>query len=130
MGCTILLTLNRGPEILPIQCKTSGNTGPGGCRRGMKRTEPCVSTTYGCTAMTANKLLVLVPHFVSVCLFTASEDHFQVLDIIIRSIKIKIICRREWILMNYPKAMLLLKGHMNIFNSAYDTDLEGNVAPQ
>jgi hypothetical protein len=80
--------------------------------------------------MTANKLLVLVPHFVSVCLFTASEDHFQVLDIIIRSIKIKIICRREWILMNYPKAMLLLKGHMNIFNSAYDTDLEGNVAPQ
>jgi hypothetical protein len=124
MVCTILLTLNRGAEIRPIQCKTSGNTGTGGCRRGMTRTEPCKSTTYGCTVMTANKL---VSHFVSVCLFTASVDHFQVLDTILRCIKVKIICRREWILMTYSRTMLLFTEHMNIINSAYDTDLEGNV---
>ena len=107
MGCTILLTLNRGAELRPIQCKTSGNTETGGCLRGMKRTEPCESTTYGFTAMTANKLHVLVPHFVSVCLFTASVDHFRFLVTIIKSIKVKITCRREWILMTYSKAMLL-----------------------
>ena len=130
MGCTILLTLNRGAELRPIQCKTSGNTGTGGCLRGTKRTEPCESTTYGCTAMTANKLLILVSHFVSVCLFTACVEHLQLLDAILRSIKVKIICRREWILLTYFKAMLLFTEHTNIFNSVYDTGLEGKVALQ
>ena len=32
--------------------------------------------------------------------------------------------------MTYSKAMLLFTEHTNIFNSAYDTDLEGNVALQ
>jgi hypothetical protein len=85
-------------------------------------------TTYGCTVMTANKLHVLVYHFVSVCLFTASVDHFQVRDTILRSIKVTIMCRSEWILTTYCKAMLLFTVHMNIFNSVYDTDLEGNEA--
>jgi len=96
----------------------------------MKRTEPCESTTYGCTATTANKMRILFSHFVSVCLFTAPVDHFQVLDTILRNIKVKIICRRDWIRMTYSKAMLLFTEHTNIFNSAYDTDLEGNVALQ
>jgi len=130
MGCTILLTLNRGAELRPIQCKTSGNTGTGGCRRGMKRTEPCESTTYGCIAMTAHKQRILVSHFVSVSLFTARVDHFQVLNPILRNIKVKITCRREWILVIYSKALLLFTEHMNILNSAYDADLEGNVALQ
>jgi hypothetical protein len=96
----------------------------------MKRTEPCGSTTYGCTVMTANKLRILVSHFVSMCLFTAPVDHFQVLDTILRSIKDIIICRREWIRKTYSKTTLLFTEHMNIFNSAYDTDLEVNVALQ
>jgi len=65
-----------------------------------------------------------------VCLLTASVDHFRVLDKIFRSIQDKIICRRECILITYSKAMLLLTEHINICNSAYDTDLEGNVTLQ
>ena len=115
MDCTILLTLNRGAELRPIQCKTSGNTGTGGCRRGMKRTGPCESTTYGCTAMTANELRKIVSHFVSARLFTASLDHFQVLDTILRSINVKIICRIEWILKTYSKTTLLFMERKKIF---------------
>lgn len=122
MGYTILLTLNRGEEIRPIQCKTSGNAGTGGYRRGMKRTEQCESTTYGCTAMIAIKLRVLFSNVVSVRLFTASADHFRVLNTILRNIRVKIICIREWILMIYSKTMLWFTKRMIIFNSAYDTD--------
>lgn len=96
----------------------------------MKRTEPCESTTFGFTAMTAHKLRILVFHFVSVYLFRARVDHHQVLNPILRNIKVKIIRRREWILMTYSKAILLFTEQMNILNSAYDTDLEGNVALQ
>jgi hypothetical protein len=68
--------------------------------------------------MTANKLRTVSPHFISVCLLTASLDHFQVLDIIFRGINVQIICRKEWILKTYSKAMLLLTERMNLFNSA------------
>lgn len=63
-------------------------------------------------------------------LFRARVDHHQVLNPILRNIKVKIIRRREWILMTYSKAILLFTEQMNILNSAYDTDLEGNVALQ